>query len=82
MPDPVLQSRLPVAAWMDPRTARLPGTLPDAGDAWLVVDDAFAAQMALRDRLVTERPTEVAALLPQARAAVDELFDLVLPACP
>lgn len=78
MPDPVLQSRLPVAAWMDPRTARLPGTLPDAGDAWLVVDDAFAAQMALRDRLVTERPTEVAALLPQAQAAVDELFDLVL----
>ena len=32
-PDPILQSHLPIAAWMDARTARLPGTLPVEGDA-------------------------------------------------
>ena len=78
MTDPILQTRLPIAAWMDPRTARLPGTLPDTGDDWLVVDDAFAAQMALRDRLIAERPADVAALLPEGQAAAEELFGLVL----
>ncbi|MGL6209364.1 MAG: heme-dependent oxidative N-demethylase family protein, partial [Paracoccaceae bacterium] len=49
---PILQSRLPFAPWMDPRTARLPGVLPVDGDDWLRADDAFAGQMAERDRLI------------------------------
>jgi hypothetical protein len=42
------------------------------------VDDAFAAQMALRDRLVAEREGEVIAALPGSEAAVDELYRKVL----
>ena len=49
MTQPILQSRLPFAPWMDPRTARLPGILPVEGADWLRVDDAFALQMAERD---------------------------------
>jgi dimethylamine monooxygenase subunit A len=77
---PILQSRLPFAPWMEPRTARLPGVLPVDGDDWLRVDDAFAGQMAERDRLIALDADRVHALLPSARAAADELFGLVLKA--
>ena len=77
-PEPILQSHLPIAAWMDARTARLPGILPVEGDAWLSADDAFAAQMALRDQLISDRPSDVIALLPEARAAAEELYALTL----
>jgi dimethylamine monooxygenase subunit A len=77
-----LHARLPVASWTDPRTRRLPGTLPlDMAD-WLSVDEAYAAQMALRDRLIAERETEVHAILPQAEAAAAEVYAIVLPRLP
>ena len=75
---PILQSRLPLAPWMDARTARLPGVLPDDGQEWLSVDDAFAAQMALRDQLIAEKPDVVLGLLPQGQAAAEELYDMIL----
>lgn len=75
---PILQSRLPFAPWMDPRTARLPGILPVEGDDWLRIDDAHAGQMAERDRLIAGHPGEVHALLDRARPAAEELFDLIL----
>lgn len=78
MTDPILQSHLPFAPWTDPRTARLPGILPVEGDDWLRVDDAFAPQMAERDRLLTERPDRVVAMLASSRPAAEELFNLVL----
>lgn len=74
----ILQSRLPFAPWMDPRTARLPGVLPVEGQGWLVVDDAFAGQMALRDRLITQQPQVVLGQLPESQTAAAELFDLIL----
>jgi dimethylamine monooxygenase subunit A len=74
----ILQSRLPFAPWMDPRTARLPGILPVVGDDWLRVDDAFAGQMAERDRLIALDADRVHALLPSGRVAADELFGRVL----
>ncbi len=74
MSAPVLQSHLPHVPWMDPRTARLPGTLPIEGNDWLRVDDAFAGQMAERDRLIAEHRSTVHALLEQGRAAAEELF--------
>lgn len=78
MTRPVLQSRLPFCPWMDPRTARLPGILPvEAGD-WLRVDDAFAGQMAERDRLIADRPEIVHGMLDSARPAADELYACVL----
>ncbi|MDZ4135417.1 MAG: DUF3445 domain-containing protein, partial [Paracoccaceae bacterium] len=74
----ILQSHLPFAPWMDPRTARLPGILPLEGDAWLCTDDAFAAQMAERDRLIADAEPAVHGLQEPARPAADELLDRVL----
>jgi hypothetical protein len=45
---------------------------------WLVVDDAFAGQMVLRERLIDERRDDVHALLPEARPAAQECLDAVL----
>ncbi len=75
---PILQSRLPFLPWMDPRTRRLPGILPVEGDEWLRVDDAFAAQMALRDRLIAERLEAVHAVSADGMASVWELYGTVL----
>lgn len=77
-PAPILQSRLPFLPWMDPRTARLPGILPVEGEAWLRVDDAYAAQMAERERLMAAVPEVVHALLPEGRPAAEELYATVL----
>jgi hypothetical protein len=74
----ILQSRLPFAVWMDPKTARLPGIQPIEGDDWLRVDDAFAGQMAERDRLIATRPEIVHGMLESARPAAEELYDRVL----
>lgn len=65
---------------MDPRTARLPGTLPLTDSHWTLVDDAFATQMAERDRLIGESPDRVHTLLDRARPAARELYDTVLGA--
>lgn len=78
MMPPILQSRLPFAPWMDPRTARLPGILPVVGDDWLRADDAFAGQMAERDARIRDQLALVHGLLPEARPAADELLDRVL----
>ena len=75
---PILQSHLPFAPWMDPRTSRLPGVLPVEADDWLRVDDAFSGQMAERDRLLTVAPDAVHALLDAGRPAADELYRAIL----
>lgn len=74
----VLQSRLDFAPWAEPRARRLPGIQPLDPADWLRVDDAFAGQMALRDRLIARTPDAVHALEPGAAPAAAELFDLVL----
>ena len=76
--DIILQSHLPFAPWMDPRTARLPGILPLDPCDWLLCDDAFAGQMAERERLIEAVPERVHALTPRAALAADELYDAVL----
>ncbi|MEH6774925.1 MAG: DUF3445 domain-containing protein [Cereibacter changlensis] len=75
---PILQASLPFAPWMDPRTWRLPGILPVEGEDWLRIDDAYAAQMAERDRLIAATPGLVEGMLESARPAAEELFELVL----
>ncbi len=74
----ILQDRLPVAPWMAEHTLRLPGTVPIAPADWLQRDEAFAGQMALRDRLIAERPGDVHAMAAGARPAAEELCALVL----
>lgn len=75
---PILQDRLPHLPWIDPRTRRLPGILPVEGRDWLRLDEAYAPQMALRDRLIAAQAPVVHALIPTARPAADELYAAVL----
>ncbi len=76
--DAVLQNHLPHAPWMTPQTWRLPGVQPLDPATWLLVDEAFEAQMARRAALMDERLEDVHALLPEARAAADECLETVL----
>ncbi|WBL31861.1 DUF3445 domain-containing protein [Sinirhodobacter sp. HNIBRBA609] len=78
----IRQKSLPFAPWVDPRTRRLPGIMPISMEDWLQIDDAYAAQMALRERLISESPERVLALSEAARPAAEELYDLVLPLLP
>ena len=80
--DVVFQTSLPFAPWTVPHAWRMPGTMPLDPADWLLADDAFGPQMALRDRLVATRAPEVTAALPEAAAAVDELFGHVLAHLP
>jgi dimethylamine monooxygenase subunit A len=75
---PILQDRLPHLPWIDPRTRRLPGIQPVEGRDWLRIDEAYAPQMALRDRLIADQPGTVHALLPEARPAAEELYQATL----
>lgn len=63
---------------MNPPTWKLPGIQPLEPETWLVVDDAFAAQMARRKALMEDRLDKVHALLPEARPAAKECLDAVL----
>jgi hypothetical protein len=56
----------------------LPGIAPLAEETWLLADEAFAAQMAERTRLLAHRRAEVVAMRPEGRAAADELLQFVL----
>lgn len=75
---PILQDRLPLHPWESPATRRLPGIQPVQGRDWLRVDEAYAPQMALRDRLIAAQPEVVHALLPKARPAAEELYRTIL----
>ncbi len=78
MTDPVLHDHLPKAPWLDPAVWRLPGVQPLAPQDWLIRDEAFAGQMALRDRLIAERPRDVHDIMPTATEAALECLDLTL----
>lgn len=74
----ICQATLPLRPWAEPQTRRLPGLSPvDPGD-WLRVDEAYGAQMALREHLLGARRSAVAALDPAARPAAEALLDAVL----
>ncbi|MFB9149609.1 heme-dependent oxidative N-demethylase family protein [Roseovarius ramblicola] len=57
---------------------KLPGIVPLDPAAWLRVDEAFAAQMAERARLLSERRDDVIAVTGGAGPAMDELLQFVL----
>ena len=78
----ILQKRLIFAPWADPRTRRLPGTIPVAAADWLLIDDAFSAQMALRDRLIGGTPERVHRLAPECAAAAGELYAWIIGLLP
>lgn len=70
----IFQDRVPEVL-RAPRT--LPGTAPLAPEDWLVVDEAYGAQMAERARLLAARRGDVLAMRPEAEAAAQELLEVV-----
>lgn len=74
----ICQEILPVRPWASPHTARLPGLSPVVPGDWFLADEAFAAQMAYRDRLIVNRRDTVHALDARARPAAVDLLETVL----
>ncbi|MFY0619216.1 heme-dependent oxidative N-demethylase family protein [Shimia sp.] len=73
--DTILQKHMP----FDPlQNTPLPGVAPLAMSDWLIIDDAYAPQMALRRRLLANRRQDVLQVAPQALPAAQELLSLVL----
>lgn len=70
----ILQSHIP----FDTTPRALPGIQPLQMADWLNVDDAYAAQMAERCRLLKKRETDVLRIDPGATAAAQELLECVL----
>lgn len=77
----ILQEYLPFTPWSDPALARLPGMRPVEGN-WLIVDEAYAAQMAHKARLIKTRRPQVLALDPDAEPAAREALVVVVEALP
>ena len=75
-----LLERPPYTPFADPRMSRPPGLMPLEPADWFLVHADFAGQMALRERLLSERRDVVLALLPEGRAAAGELLEAVLEA--
>ncbi|MEX0282329.1 MAG: DUF3445 domain-containing protein [Arenibacterium sp.] len=71
----VLQKSLPFDPFSRPR---LPGITPLGDEDWLIRDDAFAQQMAIRDSLIATRRQEVIQMDDRAWEAAQELLDEVL----
>ena len=74
----ICQKALPLRPWAEPATARLPGLSPVAAGDWLIVDDAYGAQMAYREDLLATKRASVLRRAPGAAAAAAELLGNVL----
>ncbi|CUH53820.1 heme-dependent oxidative N-demethylase family protein [Shimia marina] len=73
--EPILQASIPYDALAE---KSLPGISPLQMAEWLIVDDAYNGQMALRRHLLEAQRGEVAALDPGALPAAQEALALVL----
>ncbi len=71
-----LQPAIPAAQLAQARQP-LPRLAPVEGP-WLTVDSAYAGQMALRGRLIADRPAAVIATVPGAEPAIAALRDTVM----
>ena len=69
----ILNSHLPIKAWLDPQTARLPGVRPVAIEDWLIKSDRYDAQMAYRRELIETRREAVFQFLEGTEPACEEL---------
>lgn len=76
----ICQDHLPISPWHDAHLKRLPGLNPmDRGD-WVIVDSAFAAQMAYADHLLAQNRNAVLAIDACGDVAARELLEHVLAA--
>jgi len=73
----ILNSHLPIKAWLDPQTSRLPGVGRVAVEDWLAQSDTYEAQMAYRRELIAAKRDSVFQTTPEAKAACCELRDII-----
>ena len=73
----LLNSHLPVKAWLDPQTSRLPGVQPVATKDWLTRSDTYDAQIRYRRELMHTKREAVFQALPIAENACHELRDII-----
>ena len=73
----LLNSQLPIKAWLDPQTSRLPGVQPVDLKDWLTQSDTYNAQMAYRRALMREKREIVFQTTAEADAACIELRDII-----
>lgn len=80
--DPILHDHLPSAPWMAEATRRLPGIQPVSMSDWLIRDERYAEQMALRDHLLAAHRALVFECQKGAEAACAELCNMVVAHLP
>ena len=73
----ILQKKIPY----DTTCPNLPGTRPVSPDEWIICDDAFSQQMALRDQLIETKKDKVLAISEEAKEAAVELLKMTLDFC-
>ena len=73
----ILQKQIPY----DTTYPNLPGTRPISPDEWIICDDVFSQQMALRDELIETKKDKVLAISDEAQEAAVELLKMTLDFC-
>ena len=73
----IFQKKIPY----DTTYPKLPGTKPISPDEWIICDDAFSQQMALRDNLIETKKDKVLAISEEAQKAAVELSKVTLDFC-
>ena len=73
----IFQKKIPY----DTTYPKLPGTRPISPDEWIICDDAFSQQMALRDELIETKKDKVLAISDEAQEAAVELLKMTLDFC-
>ena len=73
----IFQKQIPY----DTKNPNLPGTRPISPDEWIICDDAFSQQMALRDELIETKKDKVLAISDEAQDAAVELLKMTLDFC-
>jgi hypothetical protein len=74
----ILQSKLRIAGWMDPRTKKLPGVSLLDPDEWLFRDEVFDAQLAYRDHLIETQREKVFRHTTGSEAACSEILSMAV----
>lgn len=78
----ILQKHLPLTPWMEERGRRLPGLAPVALADWLLRDEVYAQQMALRDQLLCHSRDQVYQRLKDAGPGGEELLRCLVAELP
>jgi hypothetical protein len=76
-PNPILQNAIPEEQ-RAAAAARLPAMQPVRPGEWLRQDEAFAAQLTEKARLIAEMPEQVMSVMPEAEDAASELLTVVM----